>query len=112
MNLYNRSKRKKLGTVRRAAGFLARLTGLLFRNPARHPEALWIVPCGAVHTVGMREPLDIFFLAKDLKILKIARGVKPFSLCVYSSGASSVLEFFPGTWDPSAAEAGDQLEIE
>lgn len=111
MNIYERSTRQLLAPVRKADNFVTRGQGLLFAHPDRRPEALWIVPCNAVHTIGMRRPLDVLFIDKQLRVIKIAHQVRPFMLYVGDRKAHSVLEFFSGKWDLSGVKVGDQLEI-
>jgi len=36
--------------------------GLLGRNSLASGEGLWIVPCEAIHTFGMRFPIDLVYL--------------------------------------------------
>lgn len=50
---------------------LERMRGLLGRSTLGGDEALWIAPCNAVHTIGMRMPIDIVLLARDGSILAV-----------------------------------------
>lgn len=62
---------------RLARGFIARLRGLLGREPPALGTALLIVPCKAVHTVGMQYPIDIVFLGRDGRVLRVCPQVMP-----------------------------------
>jgi uncharacterized membrane protein (UPF0127 family) len=72
------------------------LTGVERMEPG---SGLWIAPCEAVHTFGMKIALDVLFLDKLYRILKIASHLPPrrFSICLR---ASAVLEL------PAGAAAG------
>ena len=100
-----------LGTVRRAGRFLTRLKGLLGETPEKAEGGLWLVPCHAVHTLGMKWALDIIFLNREREVLKIELNVRPLAWGRFCRGAHSVLEFFHGRWDASLVAVGDQLEF-
>ena len=72
-----------------------RAKGLLGFPQLRSNECLWLEPCNSVHMFGMRQSLDIVYLAGDGQVLKVVNGLKPWrvSLCL---GASSVLEVRAG----------------
>jgi uncharacterized membrane protein (UPF0127 family) len=89
----------------------ARNTGLLKRDRLEPGEGLWITPCEGVHTVGMKFPIDVVFVNKKRKVVKI-RAAMPrwrLALCLW---AHSVLELPSGTAAATETTAGDQLEFE
>ena len=108
MRIYNGTQQRWVGEVRAAWSFWTRLKGLL-GTPAGK-TGLWLKPCKVVHTFGIKYPLDLIFLDKDLKVVKIVLSVKPCHPSVGCAGADSILEFFTGQWDVSSAAAGDQLK--
>jgi uncharacterized protein len=56
---------------------LARLLGLaLRRRPPRH--ALLLPRCRSVHTFGMRFPLDLIWLDRDGRVLRVDEAVPPW----------------------------------
>ena len=88
-----------------------RKTGLLKHARLERGEGLWITPCEGVHTVGMKFPIDVLFLDKKRKVVKI-RAAMPrwrMSACLR---AHSVLELPSGTAEATQTAAGDQLEFE
>jgi uncharacterized membrane protein (UPF0127 family) len=87
----------------------ARRRGLLDAEDLESGAGLWIVPCEAVHTFGMKMRLDIVFLDRNLQVRKIARDVGPrrMSICLR---AHSVLELPAGAVDRSGTQPGDQLQ--
>ena len=88
-----------------------RRTGLLKHTSFEPGDGLWIVPCEGVHTFGMKFAIDVIFLTRKRKVLKIrprmVRGRLSFSLL-----AHSVLELPAGTAEATLTAAGDQLEFE
>ena len=112
MRLINKTRRSSLGLLRLADHLATRLLGLLITDPAKDNRPLWLRPCSAVHTFGMRYALDLVFLDRGLKVVKIALNVRPFRICTsLRHGTYSVIEFFSGTWDPNQIAVGDELEI-
>ncbi len=79
----------------KAQGFVARLIGWLGRRRACPDEALWLVPCRGVHTLGMRFPIDLVFLDRGGRVLRIDESVKPWR-CRWHGQAHSVVELKAG----------------
>ena len=88
-----------------------RQTGLLKHARLEPGEGLWITPCEAVHTIGMKFPIDVLFLDKKRRVVKIRHAMPRWRM----SGAfraHSVLELPSGTAAATQTVAGDQLELE
>ena len=88
-----------------------RRTGLLKHNELRPGDGLWIVPCEAVHTFGMKFPIDLVFLSKAWTVRKIRHAV-PRRRIAMDLLAHSVLELPAGTLRSTGTEPGDELELE
>lgn len=75
-----------------ARGFVSRLCGLLGREPPAPATALLLVPCRAVHTVGMRYPIDVVFVARDGRVLRVCPQVAPMRarLCRQAWGVAEL----------------------
>ncbi|HUY95684.1 MAG TPA: DUF192 domain-containing protein [Terracidiphilus sp.] len=87
-----------------------RRKGLLGRTGLEEGEGLWIVPCEAVHTFGMRFAIDLVYLDRGRRVLKVRHGVVPSRI----SGcfrAHSILELRPGTIAATSTEPGDQMQF-
>ncbi len=89
----------------------ARRRGLLARDELALGEGLWIVPCEAVHTIGMRFAIDIVFINRKRKVLKVRHAVPRwrFAGCLR---AHSVLELPAGVCDATRTARGDELQLE
>ncbi len=88
-----------------------RRTGLLKHASLELGEGLWIAPCEAVHTMFMKFPIDVLFLDRKRRILKIRGSMKLWRMAICFR-AHSVLELPAGTTDRTGTSAGDQLEFE
>jgi len=94
-----------------------RRTGLLKHSQLSPGEGLWIVPCEAVHTFGMKFAIDVLFLSRKrkdtglVKVLKI-RPAMPRRRMAWSLMAHSVLELPAGMADKTGTQKGDELELE
>lgn len=74
-----------------ASDFRSRLFGLALLDRERAGPGLLIPRCAAVHTFGMRFPLDLHFLDRGGRPLATVRAVPPRRL-VRCRGARAVLE--------------------
>jgi uncharacterized membrane protein (UPF0127 family) len=88
-----------------------RRTGLLKHDRLEPGSGLWIAPCEAVHSFGMRFAIDLVYLDRKKKVRKVRREMIPRRLSACLT-AHSVLELPVGTVDASRTEPGDQLEFE
>ena len=71
-------------------------------------DGLLIKPCNSIHTFFMQYSLDVAFLDKDLKIVKIIRNLRPWRITGLYLKANQVLELKAGTLDNKIVE-GDQV---
>jgi uncharacterized protein len=83
---------------------------LLGRHGLAPGEGLWIVPCEAVHTFGMKFAIDLVYLDRQYRIRKIRRNVHPWRLsaCLV---AHSVIELAAGAVGENDAQPGDIVEF-
>lgn len=86
-----------------------RMRGLLGRKKLLEQEALLIVPCSSVHTIGMGYEIDIVYLDSQGKVLKTVSRLKPlrFSFC---SGAHYTLELSGGFLARCPLSKGETVE--
>ena len=98
--------------VRRADGWVTRMVGFLPRSSIAPEEGLWFEGCGAIHTLGMRSSLDVVFLDRDLRVVRVDADVRPQRLYVGARRAHIVVEFGPGFAKANPLEPGDQLALE
>jgi uncharacterized membrane protein (UPF0127 family) len=87
-----------------------RRKGLLGRSGLAIGEGLWIVPCEAVHTFGMKFPIDLVYLDRTNRVVKTRSHVGPGRLSACLS-ARSVVELPSGTVQGKVIQRGDILEL-
>ena len=87
-----------------------RNTGLLKHLRLDPGEGL-LIPTQAVHTFRMKFPIDIAFLSRKRKVLKIRANMDRGRIAI-SLRAHSVLELPAGTLAQTETVAGDQLEFQ
>lgn len=61
----------------RATAWPDRLRGGLGHAPPGPGDGLWIVPCRAIHTVGMAWPIDVVFVDRRGRVLRIVPALRP-----------------------------------
>ena len=88
----------------------SRRKGWLGRTIAPRGEAIWILPCEAIHCFFMHFPIDVVFLDRDLRVVQVRRSVKPWRIAVCWR-AYSVMEFAEGVVDATGTTAGDRIVL-
>jgi uncharacterized membrane protein (UPF0127 family) len=88
-----------------------RRTGLLKHTRLDPGEGLWIAPCEGIHTFGMKFAIDVVFLNRKKKILKVRPNMVRRRMAI-SLRAHSVLELPAGTIEATGTAKGDQLEFD
>jgi len=75
--------------IESATGFLARLRGV-GRDPDWTQYAVLFLPrCRAVHTMALRQPIDVIFATSSGRILAIKHSLRPWRIAVYSGDFGS-----------------------
>ena len=74
-------------------------------------EGLWIFPTQAIHTFGMKFPIDVVFLDSKLRVKRIYHRMPPRRLTTFVWRAKSVLELPSGSVASSGTAVGDQLQF-
>src|SRR5438874_5886696 len=109
--VWNVTRQVELARCVDVAGDAAsRRRGLLGRDGLAIGEGLWIVPCEAVHTFGMRFPIDLVYLDRNKRVKKVQHAVPRGRLSVCLP-AHSVLELAAGSAGKTGTERGDSLEF-
>ena len=112
IKVWNRDRGTVLADAAEVADTSAkRRTGLLKHSRLAPGEGLWIAPCEAVHSFGMKFAIDVVYLDRKKRVRKLRKEMVPRRLSACLS-AHSVLELPVGTIESSCTEPGDQLEFE
>lgn len=111
IKVVNRSRQVEIADrVQLAGDGRSRRKGLLGRERLADGEGLWIVPCEAVHTFWMRFAIDLVYLDRKHRVLKVRTNVGPWrmSICLR---AHSVIELAAGTISATGTARGDALQM-
>ena len=55
--------------------YLGRLVGLLGKKGLKEGQGIILKPCSQIHTCFMRFAIDVVFISKDFKVLKIINNM-------------------------------------
>ncbi len=89
---------------------LARMRGLLGRTDLPRGEGILLKPAGSIHTYFMRFAIDVVFLDRDLRVVKVEEHVRPWN-AVRRKGAKAVLELRSGEAVRRRISVGDELTL-
>lgn len=87
-----------------------RRKGLLGRDGLVPGQALIIAPTNLVHTFTMRFPIDILFVSRDGRVIKVRQAVPPRRIAGAWRGFA-VIECAAGQLEGSGTRAGDSIEV-
>ncbi len=93
-----------------ARGFLDRLLGLMGQRKVPADALMLFGRCRSVHTMHMRVPIDLVWLAKpdldgSMRVVGVRRAVRPWRAELAPEGAWGVAELAEGSapeWAPGA----------
>lgn len=94
--------------VRLASDSDARRKGLLGLSAMDEDSGLWISPCEAVHTFGMKMAIDVLFIDRQNRVRKISRALPPNRIAL-SLVSAFVVELPAGRAGVTETKVGDQL---
>jgi uncharacterized membrane protein (UPF0127 family) len=79
--------------------------GMLFEN-SRFTPMMWM------HMFFMRFAIDIVFLSRGDKVIRISRQLRPWRVSAMVFGARRALELEAGAAEKSSTQVGDQIRFE
>ena len=97
-------------TLQPAFDSKTRKQGLLGRDGLEAGTGLVIAPCQAVHTFGMRFPIDVVAVARDGRVVKW-RGSVDRRRIVVALSAFAIVELPTGTCAQIGVRPGDRLIV-
>ena len=97
-------------TLLRAFDSESRRRGLLKRDSLPEGTALVIAPTNAIHTFFMRFAIDVAFMSRDGRVLKVRAGMPPWRIAA-AWGGYAVVELASGALDRAGVRQGDALRI-
>ena len=90
--------------------FLERAIGLIGQSPVPQDQVLRIPRCRAIHTLGLRHPIDVVFTDHNGRVLHCVRGLAPRRWALHRN-ASHVWEMRAGLAAVLGVEAGSELVV-
>lgn len=110
--VFNQNRNRNIaGRVLVAGTSASRRQGLLAKKSLEPETGLWIAPCEAVHTFGMKTAIDVIFLDRHHRVSKLVNNLAPYRLAICLK-AASVLELRSGTITSSETRVGDSLQFQ
>ena len=106
----DRTGRVLASAVELAVTSETRRKGLLGRDSLDPSVAMIIAPCSAVHTFFMRFNIDVVFVDRSGRVLKISRDVRAWRMAA-AARAYAVVELNGGSANRAGLEVGDQLSL-
>ncbi|MGE3774684.1 MAG: DUF192 domain-containing protein [Gammaproteobacteria bacterium] len=97
--------------VARTTNAVERLRGLLGAPPLAADAGLWLLPCNSVHTAFMRVAIDVVFVDRSLRVVRIVAALPPWR-CAVSLRAHSTLELAAGRATALGLAVGSTLRWE
>jgi uncharacterized membrane protein (UPF0127 family) len=90
----------------------SRVKGLLGRECLEDGQGLLFKQCSSLHTLFMRFPIDIAFMDRKGKVLKVRTAVKPFKFIAAPMRSFYALELPAGALARSGTQVGDGLSFD
>src|ERR1700686_4417354 len=88
----------------------SRNRGLLGRARLDDGSALILAPCSSIHTFFMRFAIDVLFVRKDGRVVKMYSDLVPWRIA-FAVGAFAAIELPAGTAAASDTRSGDTLVL-
>ena len=92
-----------------AESFWTKLRGLMGRASLPADEGMLFRPAGSIHMFFMRFPIDVVFCDRDLRVVKVVRGLRPWRTAG-ARGAKVTIELAVGAAD--GLEPGARLSLD
>ena len=93
-----------------ATSFGLRLKGLMFDRSLDESQALIFYNAPAIHTCFMRFAIDIVFLDKENRVIRICEAIKPWKM-VFCPSSKLVIELPANRASRRSLKIGDKLDI-
>lgn len=90
----------------------SRMIGLLAHASLPVGEGVLLAPAWSIHTWFMRFPIDVVFLDRERRVLRVCPSLPPWRLVSGTRRAQTVLEFGAGTLERAPLAPGDIVTLE
>lgn len=87
------------------------MKGLLGRTSLEPATGIWLKPCNAIHMFFMKMPIDVLFLDRSLRIVRIYPSIAPWKMTPPILNAHSCIEIGAGECARLGISEGSKFEI-
>ena len=94
-----------------ATGIVRRGLGLMGRQGWSGSDGLLLERCNSVHSCFMRMAIDVAYLDKNDRVVRVVERMKPWRVGPIALRAKRVVELPVGTLARTNTAIGDQLEL-
>jgi len=94
-----------------AASLWSQSIGLMGRKEILPESGLYIPHCNAIHTAFLRFPIDVLFLDREMKVVRLITELAPWRVIGFVRGAKSVVELPAGTLNRKRIVVGQQFTL-
>lgn len=94
-----------------ATGYFSRARGLLGRSSLAEGEGLIIRPCNSVHCFFMAFSIDVIYVDRNYRIVRLAPDLRPNRIGPVVMRARDVIELPVGTIAATGTQVGDLLRV-
>ena len=101
---------RELADIEIADSFFSRGLGLIGRRRWKG-RGMLLKETNAIHTVFVRFPIDVVFLDKDYKILRVVENLPPFRFSPLVWKSRHVLELPTGSVKGQSLRVGDTIKL-
>lgn len=91
-----------------ADSMLPRMRGLLGRSALAHDEGILLRPASSVHTWFMRFAIDVVFVDRELRVLRVVPNLRPWRFAA-RFGARATIELAAGEAERRGVSEGVAL---
>ena len=103
---------KKISAIKIADSPISKGLGLIGRKGFREYNGMLLKNANAIHTFFVRFPIDVVFLDRDFKVLKIVEKLSPFRFSPIVWKAKHILELPQNSIKSHSLKVGDKLALE
>jgi uncharacterized protein len=98
--------------VKMASSLAARLLALSRARSLPTRAGLLLSPARGIHTLGMRFPIDVVFLSRQMRVLGLVQRLKPWRILLAPHGTGHVLQLAAGQIAATRLNIGTFLVVE
>lgn len=109
--IHKKSKTDICKNLKVANTMSSRMLGLMFIKEMKGMDGLLLQGANSIHNCFVRFPIDVVFLNKDMKVVKVIHSFKPWRFTRIYFTARHVLELPAGTLN-FEINPGDELEVQ